>query len=102
MGMRGVYLPDSWVLAVETDSTKVCFVLEAVLMPEHPRYAPPSPASNTPTPACVGAFRERCIGTTDRTWFARPRMRRASWTTGTSMLGSRSLESITWKAISVW
>lgn len=43
MEMRRVYLPDSWVLAVETDSTKVCFVLDAVLMPEHPRYAPPKP-----------------------------------------------------------
>ena len=42
--MQRVYLPDSWVLAVETDSTKVCFVLDAVLTPEHSRYnAPPEP-----------------------------------------------------------
>ncbi|CAB4576951.1 MAG: hypothetical protein ACK5CE_16965 [Actinomycetes bacterium] len=41
MEMQHVYLPDSWVLAVETDATRVCFVLEAVLTPEHPRYYSP-------------------------------------------------------------
>jgi hypothetical protein len=35
------YLPDSWVLSVETDSTRVCFVLDAVLTPQHPRYYSP-------------------------------------------------------------
>lgn len=42
--MQRVYLPDSWVLGVETDLTRVCFLLDAVLTPEHSRYyAPPKP-----------------------------------------------------------
>lgn len=43
--MRHVYLPDSWVLAVETDgSTFVSFLLDAALQPEHPLfYSPPKP-----------------------------------------------------------
>jgi hypothetical protein len=42
--MQHVYLPDSWVLGIETDSTMVCFVLDAVLTPEHSRYyTPPKP-----------------------------------------------------------
>lgn len=40
-----MYLPDSWVLAVETDaSSYVSFLLEAALQPEHPLYySPPHP-----------------------------------------------------------
>jgi len=33
-----VYLPDSWVLGVETTPSSVCFVLDAVLTDGHPRY----------------------------------------------------------------
>ena len=51
MEMQHVYLPDSWVLAVETDATRVCFVLEAVLTPEHPRYySPPKPGEQYEPP----------------------------------------------------
>lgn len=39
-----MYLPDSWVLDIETDATFVCFLLEAALTPEHPLYySPPKP-----------------------------------------------------------
>jgi hypothetical protein len=42
--MAFVYLPDSWVLAVDTDESHVSFVIEAVMRPEHPRYySPPKP-----------------------------------------------------------
>ena len=42
--MEHVCLPDSWVLGVETDATFVSFLLDAVLLPEHPRfYSPPKP-----------------------------------------------------------
>ena len=44
MTLEHVYLPDSWVLSVETDDSHVCFLLDAVLQPEHPRYYwPPKP-----------------------------------------------------------
>lgn len=36
--MALVYLPDSWVLGVETSLSSVCFVLDAVLTDRHPRY----------------------------------------------------------------
>ena len=37
-----VFLPDSWVLSVETTDETVCFVVEAVLEAEHERfYWPP-------------------------------------------------------------
>lgn len=39
-----IYLPDSWVLSVETSESSVCFVLDAVLEEDHPRfYWPPKP-----------------------------------------------------------
>lgn len=43
--MEHVYLPDSWVLSIETDGLSfVSFVLDAVLQPEHPLYYhPPLP-----------------------------------------------------------
>lgn len=43
-GLTNVYLPDSWVLSVETTASSVCFVLDAVLQDEHPRFCwPPNP-----------------------------------------------------------
>lgn len=40
--LTNVYLPDSWVLSVETTDSSVCFVLDAVLQEGHPRlYSPP-------------------------------------------------------------
>lgn len=36
--LRHVYLPDSWVLSVETTESSVCFVLDAVLQEGHSRY----------------------------------------------------------------
>jgi hypothetical protein len=40
--LGNVYLADSWVLAIETDNSHVCFVLDAVLQEGHPRfYWPP-------------------------------------------------------------
>lgn len=40
----GIYLPDSFVLGIETDPAKVCFELEAVLERSHPAfYWPPKP-----------------------------------------------------------
>jgi len=42
--LRHVYLPDSWVLGVETSESSVCFVLDAVLEQGHPCfYWPPKP-----------------------------------------------------------
>jgi hypothetical protein len=37
-GLDHVYLPDSWVVAVESDETRVCFTIEAVLEEAHPRF----------------------------------------------------------------
>lgn len=36
--LTNVNLPDSWVLAVETADSSVCFVLDAALQEGHPRY----------------------------------------------------------------
>lgn len=36
--LPNVYLPDSWVLAIETADSFVCFTLDAVLEPGHDRY----------------------------------------------------------------
>ena len=36
--LTNVYLPDSWVLDVETTDSLVCFVLDAALHEGHPRY----------------------------------------------------------------
>lgn len=36
--LANVYLPDSWVLSVETDDGSVCFLLDAVVQEGHPRY----------------------------------------------------------------
>jgi hypothetical protein len=45
MEMEHVYLPDSWVLSVETDgSSYVTFLLDAVLQPDHPLYYHPPQA----------------------------------------------------------
>ena len=42
MELEHVYLPDSWVLDIETDATSVCFFLDAALTPGHPLfYSPP-------------------------------------------------------------
>lgn len=44
ISLTNIYLPDSWVLSVETSDSKVCFVLEAVLEEAHPQfYSPPKP-----------------------------------------------------------
>lgn len=41
-GPEEVYLPDSWVLSVETEANSVCFLIEAVLERDHPMfYSPP-------------------------------------------------------------
>jgi hypothetical protein len=42
--LQNVYLPDSWVLAVETSDESVCFVLEAALGEGHERYYSPPKA----------------------------------------------------------
>lgn len=48
-GPSNVNLPDSWVLSVETTETSVCFVLDAVLEENHPRfYWPPKPGEQYP------------------------------------------------------
>lgn len=39
--LGGVYLEDSYVLAIEESSHSLTFRLEAVLTPDHPRYRPP-------------------------------------------------------------
>ncbi|HVW39840.1 MAG TPA: hypothetical protein VHC18_00665 [Amycolatopsis sp.] len=41
--LAGVYLEDSYVLAIREDADTVSFALEAVLTPQHPRYRPPQP-----------------------------------------------------------
>lgn len=41
--LTGIYLEDSWVLAVTPADDGCEFRLEAVLTPEHPRYRPPAP-----------------------------------------------------------
>lgn len=38
-----IYLEDSWVLDVAAVERGVCFRLDAVLTPNHPRYHPPAP-----------------------------------------------------------
>lgn len=47
--LRNVYLPDSWVLSVETTDSSVCFELDAVLEQGHPRfYWPPTAGEQYP------------------------------------------------------
>lgn len=47
--MEQVYLPDSWVLEVQTTESSVCFVLDAVLQEGHPRFCwPPNPDEQYP------------------------------------------------------
>jgi hypothetical protein len=47
MDLENVYLPDSWVVGIASDSTRVCFELDAVLRREHPRfYWPPKPGEH--------------------------------------------------------
>lgn len=41
--LRGVYLEESWVLAISQDDASVTFEVEAVLTPDHARYASPGP-----------------------------------------------------------
>lgn len=41
--LAGVYLEDSYVLAIIERPGALTFMLEAVLTPEHPRYHPPRP-----------------------------------------------------------
>ncbi len=42
--LAGVYLPDSWVLSVESEDVSLTLVLNAVLEESHPRfYWPPKP-----------------------------------------------------------
>ena len=40
-GLDGVYLEDSYVLAIEESAGRVTFRLDAVLTPEHPAYRDP-------------------------------------------------------------
>ena len=47
--MAHVYLPDSWVLAVDPGMNSVSFLLEAVLTADHPAYYwPPRPGEQYP------------------------------------------------------
>lgn len=47
--LAGVYLPDSWVLSVETEDIALTLVLDAVLEESHPRfYSPPKPGEQQP------------------------------------------------------
>lgn len=42
--LADVFLPDSWVLGIETTDSSVCFDLDAVLQKGHPRFRwPPKP-----------------------------------------------------------
>lgn len=44
MELEHVDLGESWVLGIETESNRVCFLLDAVLTRDHPRfYWPPKP-----------------------------------------------------------
>ena len=47
--LDNIFLPDSWVLSIETTETSVIFVLDAVLEQDHPRfYWPPKPGEQYP------------------------------------------------------
>jgi hypothetical protein len=45
-GLGGVYLEDSYVLAIEQTATELAFELDAVLTPDHPDYRPPRPGEH--------------------------------------------------------